>query len=363
MALVGTLGCVQEYTVLVVTKAGVPLGALNPSAVQWSRVLDDVSDCVLTIESNPFCCDILSTLRTWHYEVQLYRDGEYVWSGPIVQITGGRTQVTIVANDLFALLGQRIIHDPLCFATACGGSPNDLTVLGTAIIEDALTVDGHRFSIVSQPTGITGQRLYSPGENALTVFKEALALGLDATMLGPRFILGAANGVAPFGRSATLMCDDFVGDLQFEEDGLALATRAVTLGTGFVGVAKSPGSDANGEDPYYGLLEYVSPSRPELVTQSEADIAAGAIISSRYPVPVTLIVPDGSQLAQTAPIPISGLVPGVVTTIIADCLCRPVTADMILSKVEVSWDGTNGEKVSVTYVSLGSTNSGLNGGN
>lgn len=358
------LGCASQYDVMVVSKGGIPLGSLEPATVAWGRVLDDTSEATVVVNVNPQCASILSKIHVWHYEIQLFRDSVYVWSGPIVQITGTRTTVTIVARDLFALLNERVIHNPICFATECSasegtGAPADLTDIGIAIIKDALVVDGHGYSIVSEPTGIFGQRLYQPGENALTCLQEALKLGLDATMLGPQFVLGAANGAKPFGRTATLTCDDFLGDISFEEDGLSLATRAITLGTGYVGIAKSPGSDLNGVDPYYGLIEYVSVSRPELTTQALADSAAAALITSRWPAPTSLIMPAGSQLNVNAPVSIPELVPGVISTILADCLIRSVQADMVLVKLDVTWDVT-GEKVAVTYASLGSQNDGTN---
>lgn len=353
----GVLGCAQEYQVLIASKEGIQLGSLVPSQVTWTRVLDDFSECTIVVPVNPECCAVVADVHVWHHEIQLFRDGEYVWSGPIVNITGGRDQVTIVARDLMALLDKRIIHQQICFAIACGTAAADLSTIGAAIINDALVVDGHNYIIEATPTGITGERLYSPGENAMNVLQEAMRLGLDVTLLGRKFVLGASNGGAPFGRTATLTSLDFLGDLQFEEDGLGLATRAITLGDGFVGVATSPGSDVNGTDPYYGLLEYVSLDRSELNTQALANQGAAAIIAATYPAPTNLITPTNSQLSVNAPISISELVPGTITTIIAVDLCRPVQADMVLIEIEVIWD-FEGEHVGVTYGSLGSQNSG-----
>lgn len=353
----GILGCAQEYSVLVASKEGIQLGQLIPSEVIWTRVLDDFSECTITVPVNPECCQIVADVHVWHHEVQLFRDGQYVWSGPIVNITGGRNLITITARDLMALLDKRIIHSEICFGIACGAAAADLTILGTAVIDNALQVDGHNYIVEGTLTGITGERLYSPGENAMNALQEAMRLGLDVTVLGRKFVLGASNGGAPFGRTATLTSDDFLGDLQFEEDGLGLATRAITLGDGFVGVAKSAGSDINGQDPYYGLLEYVSLDRSELNTQALANQGAAAIIAATYPAPTNLITPTNSQLSVNAPVSIAELVPGTITTIIAVDLCRPVQADMVLIELEVIWNA-EGEHVGVTYGSLGSQNSG-----
>jgi hypothetical protein len=357
-----TLGCPSQYSILVASKEGIPLGELPVSSCNWGRVLDDFSQATVVVPiGDPACCDILNQINVWHHELQLFRDGAYVWSGPIVNIAGNRTSVTIVARDLFALIEKRIIHNQICFALACApippGAPADLSVLATAIIDDALIVDGHNYEIEAVATGQIGERLYSPGESAWAALQEAFRLGLDATCLGRKIVLGASNGGAPFGRTADLFCEDFLGDLSFEQDGLGAATRAITLGTGVVGTAVAPGADVNGEHPYYGLLEYVSNDRQELNTQPLADQAAAAIIAGAFPPPVRLVTPSGSQLSPNAPISIQELVPGVRTRILADCLCRDVQEDLVLLNIEVSWT-SEGEVVQVTYANPGAVNDG-----
>lgn len=362
--MLGTLGCAENYQILVASKEGIVLGDLtaggnSADSVTWGRKLDDFSEATVVIPLNNECCEIISILHTWHCELQIFRDGAYVWSGPIVNIVGSRTQVTIKARDLMALLDKRSIHTEMCFAEACGGAASDLTILGTALINDALIVDGHNYLIQSELTGIIGERLYRIGDDNTTLnsLQEAMQLGLDVTVLGRKFVLGAANGGAPFGTTNALTCDDFLTDLEFEEDGLSAATRALTLGNGFVGLAKAVNTDVNGEHPYYGLLEYISLNRGELNTQALADQGAQAVIASLFPPPTNLVTPNGAMLSATAPVTIAELVPGVYTPIILDCVCRPTAATMVLIEMSVSWT-PSGEQVSVTYASLGSENSG-----
>ncbi len=355
----GQIGCVDSYDVLVMSKEGITLGTLEATAVTFGRKIDDVSEATITVAiAGDGCCDILGQIRTWHHEIQIFRQGVYVWGGPIVTLTIGRQSATIVARDLLALLNERIVHDPICFATACGTAAADLTTIGEAIINNALEVDGHNYQLQAVLTGSFGERLYQPGENAYTALQEALKLGLDCTVLGRKIILGAANGGAPFGRTATLTCDDFLGDIEVQEDGLSGATRAIAMGTGFVGIAVAPGADINGVHPYYGLLEYVDSNHPEIQNQADADAAAMKILAGRFPPPVTIIVPGGSALSPTAPVDINDLVPGAFTTIIADCLCRPVSAVMVLTDLSVTW-GPEGESVQVTYGQLTAINTGL----
>lgn len=367
----GVLGCVDNYTVQVVSKEGIPLGSLQPAGVAWSRVLDGISEATVSIPiADPTCCQILGSVHAWHHEIQIFRDGEYVWSGPVVDVVGDRDQVTIIARDLFALLAKRIIHNPICFSPDCGGAVADLTTIAEALIQDAFAVDGHGYEFYGVPTGLLGERLYQPGENAWAVIQEAQALGLEMTCLGRRIVIGLANGSAPFGKTALLTCSDFAGNLEVEEDGNAMATRAISIGNGFVGVANAPGTDINGVHPYYGLIEFVGPSQPELTSQALADAAAVKLVSSRFPPPLNLIMPSGSALNANAPIAIAELVPGVLTTILADCVCNPIQASMVLTNLSVTWGTLSsggggsstgstavaGEVVSVTYATYASVN-------
>lgn len=355
-----TLGCVDDYQIVIASKEGVVLGQFDPSTLSWGRVIDDISQATVVIPIvDSDCCDLLGSIHTFHHEVQIFRGGVYVWSGIVTNINGGRQSVTIEAQDIAILLGERIIHDLICFSDMClptlPGAAGDLTDIGIAIINDALEDDGHGYEIQSELTGLLGERLYQPGENSWSDLQEALVLGLDFTVLGRKMILGAANGGAPFGQTETLTCDDFLGDIQVEEDGLGLATRVICVGNGVVGVATAPGTDINGLHPYYGLLEYVDTSQSNLTTQDQVDAAAARIMLSRFPAPQNLIIPAGSALAPTAPIDINSLVPGTFTTIIADCVCRPITSTQVLIKLDVSW-GPAGEVVQVTYGTLFSIN-------
>lgn len=354
------LGCLDSgYTAVILSKEGIVLGEVPISNVDWSRVLDDFSECTIRIPlSGPDCepCSIIKDVNPWHHEIALFRDGRYVWSGPVVNVVGGRLEATIIARDLLQLMEKRIIHEYICFSAACGKATADLSVIGKAIIDDAFAVDGHNYEVQTwSMTGLLGERQYTPGEQALNEFQELLRQGLDATVLGRRIIIGST----PFGLTQTLTSDDFLVDLEYEIDGLNMATRAITFGEGVVGVAKAPGSADNGNTPYYGLLEYVSLDRQELNTQILANEGAQALIDALYPAPVTLSTPTGARLSPNAPVTIDELVPGVMIPVIATDLCRQVSGQFILIRLEVSWDQqTQEESVSITLAAPNLVNSG-----
>lgn len=354
-----TLGCVSEYHALIQSKDGIGVGELPMSSVKFDRKLDSISEAEIEIPlAGPGCepCGLVSSLRPWHHELYLFRDNEFVWSGPITKIQIRRDSATVYAGDLFQLMDFRLVHNDMCFAQACGGAATELVDIGAALIDDAFVLDGHNYEIVKfNQTGLLGERLYLPGEHSLDVLGEALRLGLDATVLGRRIILGAV----PFGSTDALTDEDFVGDLEIEIDGLGMATRVITKGDGVVGLAVADGADANGVHPYYGLIESEGNDRGELGTQTLADQAAKAIVDSKFPPPVTLSTPTGARLAATAPVNMSDLVPGTLVPVISDQLCTPVSGEYILIEVTVEWDqDTNEEQVSITLGSVTSANSG-----
>lgn len=353
------LGCAVQYDAVVQSKEGILLGSFPISSVKWGRKLDDISEAVIEVPlSGADCtpCDLVRQLGVWHHELFIFRDGEYVWSGPIVQLNVTRTVATITARDLFALLDKRLIHDTLCFAQACGKAAIDLTDIGAAIIEDAFDLDGHNFTIEKfNQTGLLGERQNLPGEHALDAFTEWLNLGLDATVLGRKIILGAV----PFGQTATLTSADFLNDLEFEVDGLSTATFVLVKGKGLFGKAVALGADSFGVHPYYGLLEFEGNDRSELDTQALVDQGATAVLASHFPAPVTLVTPSGARLNPNAPVSIAELVPGVLIPVIATDLCLEVSGSYVLTELSVDWNvDTAEENVSITLGTAQSTNSG-----
>jgi hypothetical protein len=297
----------------------------------------------------------------------IFRGGRLVWNGPVVNVRGDADQTVIIARDLFALMNQRLLHVNHCYDPGCNlpdgtpGSIADLTVIGKALVEDAFATDGHGYQIevVSLAPGVNGgiggSRLYIAGENAWTdAMQEALRLGLDATWLGKKLILGSV----PWGRTQTLVSDDFQSLLEYEIDGLAFSTRVVTIGDGVVGVGKADGTDVNGEDRFFGLLESVSKDHIEFDTVAQADSGAKAIVDAQYPMPVTLSTPTGNQLAITAPVTIEELVPGVLIPVIATGVCRnSLSGSFILLELEVTVTA-DGEAVAITLGSIQAANSG-----
>lgn len=403
----GVLGCAATYEIMlieeivnldVVTGAsdfGRPLGTLEFESVVWDRRQDDTSEATVVIPTNTECCTtILADAHVWHHGIAIYRDGELVWDGPIVLITASRTQVTIVARDVSALLSKRLLPRDLCFsndATVCtagsGGmvyGPQTPEFVAVTLIQEALSVDSHGVVLSADLGGATEYEGYYKrfGGPVFDLVQKLATDYINWTVIGRRIIItrgGAAGGGLFFGfaRTALLTCEDFLNDtFSTTEDGLSTLTQDVQIADPIVIAGVEQSNIGIGQifpvgtvaDAYYGLLQAVQDGNENLNVGTTggggapnsggtalAD-AAVRIVSGSYPPPMVLDA-AGLQLSPNAPVTIAELVPGTFVPILADCLCRPVQRELVLSAVVVTFDAT-GERVEPTFISAGSDNPG-----
>lgn len=394
----GILGCPENYEVIVFEENG-NLNSFTGEAsfgrtvgvldgwveLKWDRRLDDISQAVIEIATNADCCTtgFLGELHPWHHGVAIYRDGVLVWNGPIVLIEATRTRVTITANDISVLLTKRLLSRDICFsldAMVCtagvGGivyGPQAPEVVALRLIGDALQVDDHGafVEVQSTSTAVYEASYKQYGGPVFDLVQKLATEFINWTVLGRRIVIsvGGLRSTAGLARTAMLTCDDFANDeFKTTEDGLAALTQDVQIADPIIdggveqvniGVAQVFNAGA-GEvaDPYYGLLQGVQKANQALAVGANpaAAIAQAAlnVVQGAYPPPVTLSA-DGLQIAPTAPVTIEELVPGIIVPIFADCLCRPVMQDFVLSKIEISVT-ERGETVVPTLISLGSDN-------
>ncbi len=393
----GILGCPENYEVIVfeenanlnpltgVANFGRTIGVLDGWVeLRWDRRLDDISAAEIQIETNADCCTsgFISELHVWHHGVAIYRDGMLVWNGPILLIEATRTRVTITANDISVLLTKRLLSRDLCFSNdvmvctaGIGGivyGPQAPEIVAQRLVEEALRVDDHGAFVEVQSVGtaIYEASFKQYGGPVFDLLQQLASEFINWTVLGRKIVIsiGGLRTTTGLSRTATLTCDDFVNDeFKTTEDGFATLTQDVQIaapvvigGVEFtnVGIAQVFDDPTEVADPYYGLLQGIQKANEALALGSdpEAAIAAAAlnVVQGAYPPPVTLSA-EGLQLAATAPVSIEELVPGVIIPIFADCLCRPIAQEFVLSKVEVTVN-VNGESVVPTLISLGSDN-------
>lgn len=322
------LGC-QSHAYVVRDRDGARVSASGVlTEVEWHRVLDDVSTARVSVAGGVDCCGDLSQIRTFRHQLDIYRGGTFVWSGPITQIQWTTEDVTIDAVDIIGLLDRRVPHQNFAFAGT------DLNEIARQLIEDGFAPDdpGHSVTIVGA-AGVTGGRQYSLGVGQTADHLRDLAeTGIDFTAAGNNIVLLPETFCAVVGRLSDV---DMPDGLIVAEDGTALATKWYVTGqsSDVTGVAGAP-------DPYYGLLErYIE--QTSVTDTASAQQAAEAKLRASASAPVFI---DTQQvtLSPTAPVAVDQLVPGWCLDITSSGTCRTITQRLKIVGVDVRETGGTG---------------------
>lgn len=339
----GSLGCPETYTVAIGDRTGGrEYGSVEPSALDWSRILDDTSDASVTVPyQGAECCALLGKTRTWCNSLIFYRDQQRVWEGPVTRITHRGEDTVLSARDVTQWLFRRKIRALLDYT---GTKKADLAVIARLLVEHGFGPDDPNVLMYLwvSASGIVGERKYAANSGyVLDHLRELARTGVDFTVLGRRIIL---TGEGPLGRLPGLTDGHFAGPLNVIEDGLSAITHATVLGKGVM--AESGGIGA------CGLLEYLA-SEEEIQDVASARAEAVALVGAGEPAPVFVEVPDDAQLAPEAPVGIEDLIPGVVVPVTSTATCRTIAADLRLLRVRVTYTEADGEKVGITLAPLG----------
>ncbi|MFI0827306.1 hypothetical protein ACH4Q7_22940 [Streptomyces roseolus] len=309
--------------------------------VEWQRVLDDISEARVLIQPDGDCCAALGRVRPWRHKLVIYRNGRWVWEGPIV-VPEWRAAglVELSAYDPLAWLDRRVPHENMRF------SGRDLADIAAWLIADGFAPDdpGHEVEILA-PTRIRGDREYEEGIGQTGDHLRDLAeTGLDFTAIGSRIVLMPENYC---GRVGTLTDADFPDGLAVVDDGLALATRWIVTGKNDVR------GEAGGRDAYFGLLErYVE--QTSILDAASATAAARSRLRTSNPAPV-FIDSQQTTLSPEAPVEVERLVPGWCLDVTTTATCRQIAQSLKILGVRVAETG-DGERVSVQLTPAGKGN-------
>lgn len=298
--------------------------------VEWNRVLDDVSTARVVVHPDGDCCERLGQVRSWRHRLLIYRDGQPVWEGPILQVEWGYGQVEIFASDVLAWLARRVVHSSMSF------TDTDLTEIAEQLIEDGFAPDdpGHSVSIVG-PAKVRGAREYTLNIGQTFDHVQDLAeVGLDFTAVGSTIVLLPEDFSASIGR---LTEADMPEGLVVAEDGASLATRWVVAGDEEGDVL----GEAGGADAYYGLLErYLE--QTSIPDDASAASAAEAKLRTSRQVPV-FIDTQNVTISPQASVDVPSLVPGWCLDITTTLTCRTVSQRLKIVGVKVAEDGGSGD--------------------
>ena len=379
-----SLGCATTYSAVIHWRGGaLPYPAASMERltdVKWGRTINDTSEAEITVlkgNISPECCVAIGKAEPWVHELSIYRDTELVWQGPIISTTAKRESITINARDVFAWLDKLVntfdIRYTATTADSFGRRRAPITYIAwnhlrLNLEESSLSVPpdypGIMDYIVRRDAGLPTIKVEKDGSSNATawaeymgnIWREWAKRGLTWTTIGRRLLLRAKPTVATRAL-ARLTLDDFSGEVEVIKDGSTAATygfastqdaqdisedgdkvASKVLGTGKVGTA-------------YGRLDVLVNIQEEKVSDADLRSAAKDAIAGRYPVPLTITIPDGSTLTTTAPVRMAQLVPGERFDVLADAYCTPIVQGFMLSDVDVSWQ-SGSEKVAISLVPL-----------
>ena len=323
------------------------------SSLFWGRVLDDVSEAELVMELsgtvNFTCCQCLDEAEPWCNELHIWRDGEEVWVGPILDIVYETETVTVHAQDSLGWLGVRVLPGNLDYTV---GSPNgvqDLTTIAIDLLEIAFSEDNLTCEIDNIFSSLTGIVYDTPGlffegfqGTALDVLRDISDIGLDFTTVGRTIVLvGDADPLNPL----SLLNDEHImGDIKVTKDGALMANRYYVHFEGDNGI---PASGEAINFHCYGPVEKIRDgdglsSGIDAAKLADQYVAAGGIA------PRVVEIPDGSQLSPDTPWTINELVPGARVDVAITRLCISLTQSFRLIGVEVRYNESDGEQVGIT---------------
>lgn len=335
-----TLGC-GSHQAAVVDRAGAVVAHLDVlTDVVWARLLSEVSAAVVRVDPSPSCCGRLAEVRSWRHNLLIWRDGELVWSGPIVNPVRWDTDGALIgALDVLAWLDRRVPHADASFRGV------DLMDVAEWLVADGFAPDdpGHTVQVI-RPAGVLGDRDYTRDVGQTGDHLRDLAdTGLDFTAVGSRIVLLPEGFCEIVG---VLSDDDFPDGLEVVEDGAEVATRWVVWGEGDEPVKGTAG----GIHPYYGLLERYVEQR-SIPTVQAATATARARLRGSLPAPV-LFDSQTATLSPDAGVDVTQLVPGWCVQVTSRATCRPINQAMKLTALRVEED-EDGETVAVTLAPAG----------
>lgn len=323
-------GC-GTHTAQVLDRSGATVAVADVlTEIEWNRVLDGTSSARALIQPSGDCCARLGRIGSWRSRLVIFRDGKYVWDGPVTDVQWRLGEVEVFAEDVSVWLDERVPHANRTF-------PNvDLSEIAEWLIEDGFAPDdpGHTVEIVGK-AGVLGSRSYTAGIGQTGDHLRQLAeAGIDYTVIGSKVLLLPESHLVSVGR---LSDADLPEGLEVSEDGKALVTRWIVAGSEASGAIGSAG----GTDPWYGLHErYVEMN--EITDSKSATSAAEARLRATSAVPVFI---DTQQvtISPLAAVDVPSLVPGWALDVTSASTCRKVTQRLKITGVRVTETGGNGD--------------------
>ena len=389
-----TLGCPEEYSVIVVARDLETYAArLDWSSISWSRVLDDISEASVVVPDSlgGLRCnlEIGDSIVPWKFGLRIERNGQEVWSGPITTMerperadgSGSADHVVIGAHDAMIWTGRRIVTQNLSFTN------EDAGVVFRSVLADAMSLDNPmgleapQFNTGYTMTREVVQRDWEYVDSILTGLANS---AVDYFMLGRELVVydgvnfgwfvqrnGTRTRIArtsdPFGRYIFGLFTDeaFNARPSWLLDGLTQANDIIVPGadSGEAGFRRY--WRASDVDLTVGLLtrtEVIPLYRPESIGIITDDQVFQQAADSRLALTINPVsVLSGASLSQSAPVRVENLLPGSLWAIdLGDIGIAGLVDVQRLKAVDVTVEATSGgviENVVPRLIPLGSDES------
>lgn len=246
----GILGCVLDYEIMVTARCGSPkLCELSEfvTSVKWQRTLDNISQATVIIaKTGDFyspCCQCIGDIEPWCHELQIIRNGEFVWTGPIYEVDENVETVTITARDVLSWLDVRFFPNGNVNGDSFDFSANplpvteiarEIIVFGTAGKYDPVHFPNITLldcdpcisqNLIIYPSTTTyGAKFTALDGTAFSMLQTLNKYTLDFTTFGRSIILGK---IASFVTNpvVVLTSEMILGDISFKKDGSLFGDR------------------------------------------------------------------------------------------------------------------------------------------
>lgn len=338
------------------------------TALSYNRTLNEASEATVSLAlrgQDESCCACIGSLNPWEHEIVIYRDGEEVWVGPIVNIDIDLDALTanFQAKDLFAWTDKRWIE--LSNDDGYDVEEVELSTVFEWILFHGYSKDPWNMTWSIGSTGIPMDRFY-PGFDGETErwggsymmcgeeLRQLAESGCDFTVVR-RTLVGGDLQVNPPSQIPLLIDRHWtkLPTIKVVGTGMAEEVAVAGGGGGYYGYYDEQIWIERPDDEFrerFGLLQYFK-TDDSLDDENTTDLP-NAITQQAYGLrelkkqPFTYVT--GGQLSMEAPVTFDTLIPGAVVNLALSQTCRTVEDEYRLVSVSVAFDGEEHISIELT---------------